>query len=249
MRLEQLKYLVEIAKTNSMSIAAENLHIAQSSLSLSMKQLEEELKTVIFVRSKKGSFLTEKGEEIYHKACQILDITQSLYPDESSVSKKLPESINILSVAAFNPIISKIIISLLNKNIKVKQKTKIFNAENINHELSNLQNHYDFIFTTMCSEQLYSHLQQLLQHYHVYLISENNISVMTSQNSSYATLKNISLTQLKKMPLILYSNDETTEEFLCSVVEKHYNVNLNKAMMTNDTNSISRYIESGTVVS
>lgn len=249
MRLEQLKYLVEIAKTNSMSMAAENLHIAQSSLSLSIKQLEDELNTVIFIRSKKGSFLTEKGEDIYRKACQILEIAQSLYSDKNAETKNRSENINLLSVAVFNPTISKIIINMMNNDIKIQQKTTILNAENINHIIPDLQHHYDFILTTISSKQLHLHLTQLLQHYHVYLISDSNISVMTSQYSSYATLKTISLSQLKRLPLIQYSSDETTDEFLCSIVEQFYNINLNTTMMTNDINSISRYIESGSVVS
>ena len=80
MKLEQLKYVVEIAKYNSMSIAAEKLHIAQPSLSLAIRQLEEELDTKIFTRSKSSSFLTEQGVEIYNKANQILEIIESLYP-------------------------------------------------------------------------------------------------------------------------------------------------------------------------
>ena len=56
MRLEQLYYFSEIAKCNSMSIAAEHLHIAQPSLSLAIKQLEQELEVQLFTRYRKGTY-------------------------------------------------------------------------------------------------------------------------------------------------------------------------------------------------
>lgn len=53
------------------SIAAQNLHIAQPSLSLAIKQLEQELNIVIFIRSRKGTFFCKKGKIIYQKTQKI----------------------------------------------------------------------------------------------------------------------------------------------------------------------------------
>ena len=43
MRIEQLYHLIEIAKTHSFTIAAQNLFISQPTISESIKKLEEEL--------------------------------------------------------------------------------------------------------------------------------------------------------------------------------------------------------------
>lgn len=43
MDIEQLEYIVEIAKSGSFSAAAHQLHITQSALSQSVSKLEEEL--------------------------------------------------------------------------------------------------------------------------------------------------------------------------------------------------------------
>ena len=79
MRLEQLYYFSEIAKCNSMSIAAEHLHIAQPSLSLAIKQLEQELEVQLFTRSRKGTYLTNEGQVIYDKVVHILEEISDLY--------------------------------------------------------------------------------------------------------------------------------------------------------------------------
>ena len=71
MRLEQLTYMIEIAKTHSFSLAAENLFIGQSTLSEAIKKLETELAVPLFTRTKNGVYLTDVGQEILDIALQM----------------------------------------------------------------------------------------------------------------------------------------------------------------------------------
>ena len=50
MDLLQLKYVVAIAESDSVTQAAERLHVSQSALSLSYKRLQEELGVQLFRR-------------------------------------------------------------------------------------------------------------------------------------------------------------------------------------------------------
>ncbi len=63
MTIAQCKYVLKIAECGSFNEAAKQLFIAQSSLSVSIKQLEEEIDIKIFERSGNGVFLTEEGAE------------------------------------------------------------------------------------------------------------------------------------------------------------------------------------------
>ncbi len=72
MKLEQLRYIIEIAETKSITKAAQNLFMTQSNLSRSIKQIENELEKKILIRSNNGTFLTEFGERLYQKACEII---------------------------------------------------------------------------------------------------------------------------------------------------------------------------------
>ena len=62
MQLEQMKYLVEIAKYQSLTETSKNLHLSQQALSSSMAKLETELGYAVLLRNTKGVRLTEKGE-------------------------------------------------------------------------------------------------------------------------------------------------------------------------------------------
>lgn len=55
MNLQQLRYVITVAKYGTFREAARQLYMAQSSLSSSIKDLEEEYGIQIFERSKKGS--------------------------------------------------------------------------------------------------------------------------------------------------------------------------------------------------
>jgi len=66
------KYAVEVAKTGSITQAAENLFMAQPNLSKAIKELEETLGIAIFRRTSKGVAPTEKGEQFLVYAKRIL---------------------------------------------------------------------------------------------------------------------------------------------------------------------------------
>ena len=71
---QKKKLIYTIAKEQSFSKAAQELFIAQPSLSLMVKNLEEELGTPLFDRSCKPIRLTEAGQEYLRAAEQIFGI-------------------------------------------------------------------------------------------------------------------------------------------------------------------------------
>ena len=73
MTIQQCKYVLEIARTGSFSQAAKQLFVAQSSLSISVKSLEQELNIRIFERSGNGVYLTDEGAEFVRYAKQIVE--------------------------------------------------------------------------------------------------------------------------------------------------------------------------------
>ena len=54
MTLQQLRYLMAVAQQGSFNAAAARLFVSQSTLSISIKELEEELGIQIFLRSNRG---------------------------------------------------------------------------------------------------------------------------------------------------------------------------------------------------
>ena len=73
MNLLHFKYAVEVARTRSISRAAENLFMGQPNLSRAIKELEADLGITIFKRTSKGITVTADGEQFLRYARRILD--------------------------------------------------------------------------------------------------------------------------------------------------------------------------------
>lgn len=69
----QLNYIAEIYNCGSINKAAQNLFVSQSSLSSSIRELEEEIGIQIFIRSNRGIRLTEDGQEFLTRIRPILE--------------------------------------------------------------------------------------------------------------------------------------------------------------------------------
>ena len=68
MTIQQCKYILKIAECGSLNEAAKQLFVAQSSLSVSVRSLEQELGIKIFERAGSGVYLTEAGAEFVQYA-------------------------------------------------------------------------------------------------------------------------------------------------------------------------------------
>ncbi len=73
MTIQQCIYVLKIAEYGSFNEAAKQLFVAQSSLSVSVKSLEQELNIKIFERSGNGIYLTNEGAEFVRYARQIAE--------------------------------------------------------------------------------------------------------------------------------------------------------------------------------
>ena len=73
MTLQQLKYIVAVAKTGTFSEAAKTLFLSQPSLTKAIKELEKEMGVTIFDRTNKGVSVSKEGEIFLGYARQVLE--------------------------------------------------------------------------------------------------------------------------------------------------------------------------------
>ncbi|MGG0550358.1 LysR family transcriptional regulator [Priestia megaterium] len=78
MTFQQFRYIVEIAKHNSISKAASALYVTQPSISKSVRDLEDELGITILDRTNKGVVFTKEGTELLFYAKMMLEQMESV---------------------------------------------------------------------------------------------------------------------------------------------------------------------------
>ena len=97
MTLNQLKYVVEVAKENSINRAASKLFVSQSVLSTSIQKLEKEIGHPIFTRTNHGVTLTPFGQTF---VSYIASIHNQLVQLDYLIYQNSPKNEFVLSVAS-----------------------------------------------------------------------------------------------------------------------------------------------------
>ncbi len=102
MTLQQIYYAITIAEIGSMNKAAEQLFITQPSLTSSIKTLENEIGTRIFLRTGKGVSITAEGVDFLKYARQVYqqyEILEQRYSDKANIKRKFGVSTQHYSFA------------------------------------------------------------------------------------------------------------------------------------------------------
>lgn len=94
MRIESLKYLIDFAKTGSVSGAAAKNYMSEQGMGRVFRQLEKELGVTLFYRNGKSLRLTEAGESIVERSRSLVCDYESLqdivsfYTDQAIAEEK-----------------------------------------------------------------------------------------------------------------------------------------------------------------
>lgn len=78
MNMKELRHFCAVASELNFRRAAEQLHIAQPALSVSIARFEERMGVALFVRGRRGVMLTEAGKVLLPEAVQILRRSERL---------------------------------------------------------------------------------------------------------------------------------------------------------------------------
>lgn len=100
MRMEDLKYLLEIERCQSINKAAQHLFLSHSTLSYNLQNIERELGYEIFTRSKKGVFPTPRGREVLNGCRIILELIDHWH-DRDDGSKEIKGHVQVTAIPIF----------------------------------------------------------------------------------------------------------------------------------------------------
>lgn len=94
MTFQQLRYLLEVQRTGSISRAADNLYVSRPSVSFCINSLEEEIGYPIFLRTRQGLVPSRQGKQFLEYAEQIFNTYRLM---NNITAEKSVRTINISS--------------------------------------------------------------------------------------------------------------------------------------------------------
>lgn len=204
MNFNHLRAFYYVAKNKSFSIASEELHVSQPTISMQVKGLEQTYDVQLIRRGHKFFQLTEEGQIVYSHAKQIFTLTQNLKKLMSDFSE------NIIRIGSTPYIAHHILPNLL----------MILKESNPNMKVE--------IYTGLSTEILQMVLDS---EYHVGVIGrlpypETIVSKFITEKRLYYITKDphlhnsLHLKDLQNCPIILPEKGSATREYIISEFSK-----------------------------
>ena len=186
MRTEQLKYLVDVAETKSMSKTAERMFVSPQAVSQSIKQLETELDIELFVRNSQGVALTKLGEGIVEKAKAMLREEQAMSQMiAESKEKSVDDStlqIRICSTSAVpNMVLPSVLADMKHKGVDVVPRISM--VDSLQELLDDVQSGtYDVGLITYNAEALFRQFAKYQVELDMKLLAEDELVVVMDKH-------------------------------------------------------------------
>ncbi|UZQ50430.1 LysR family transcriptional regulator [Clostridium kluyveri] len=239
MRLEQLYYIVEVAQSKSISLAAERSYISQPAISSSIAKLELELGVALFKRTNKGMVPTEVGRNVIEKASNIIDEVEEIKNIARTNAVELTGSISIAVEPSFcNTIMVNILTTFKYKHPKVNLLVKIGESNDILHDVLSGKADISIILKT---EQSIKSDEIIIQK-----LFKDKLMVIAGKSFSQGNKKDISIKQALEQPLALYNTGYKTTCAISQILNKYGKLNI--AYRFDNLNIIEEVVAGGTCI-
>lgn len=233
--LDLLKTFYVVAKYKNITKASEYLITSQPAISKAIKNLEIQLDTKLFIRSKKGVELTDTGKILYKSTSKILNII-----DETIINIKEQNQINILIGKVLAEKILYPYLSIFKEKYpKVKFNIATSSIEEIKNKLKNQE-------VDLAIGYYIDNLPPIFTQEKI----SKEIHPIFVCNNSYKNLinKNINIKELEKYPFIISTKGSTTHELALQIFNK-YNLKIKPSMEILGTSSITQAVKEGMGIS
>ena len=223
MELRNLITFLKIVETGSFSKAAEQLRYSQSTVTVQIQQLEEDLKVQLFDRIGKKIYVTEKGRELETYAQKMIDLSQKI----TSIGGEELELQGTLRIAALDSLITASLPSILREfhtrypkvDLIVKTADNVFDAE---RQLS--QNEVDLAIVT--------HDKRSSKHFVKTILKETRFVFAAAPTRPLAQKQTVTLAEIAENDVIItnqqfYFSDmsnEDTKETLEYIIKPRFDI-------------------------
>ncbi len=222
MRTEQLVYLLTLSQSESINIASEKLHISHQCLNKSLKSLEAELGTSLFIRTSKGIMLTNTGKKAVETAQSMLaqlKALQAFIADQEGL-EHCPALKGALSIAA-SPLSANTILAPMVKALKSQHPDIVFSINEISPQevLTALQtDRYDLGITNLADTSSLRCTYPKLCFEPLY---EDHTIVLASKYSPLGQYRTLTLSHLLKQPILFYGPAAEEGNYAANLLKQH----------------------------
>ncbi len=134
--LRQLTTFNIVARLGSVSLAADELHLTQSAVSIQVGTLEQTVGSRLLLRTGRGVRLTDAGELLNGYAERVLSLWNEASEDMESLRGNFSGTLNVGAVTTAEYWVPHLLIVFLNRNPKARVKLHVGNRDEIVRSLA-----------------------------------------------------------------------------------------------------------------
>jgi len=212
MNINQMKYVIEVANSDSMRQAATKLFVSQPALSASIRELEDELGILIFDRTNKGISITPEGQEFLTYAKKT--VGQYALMEDRYLSKDRDKERFSVSTQHFN-----FAIKSFTETVKTYAPEKyIFSIHEtktieVLEHVRNLSSEVGVVSYSGANEAM---LKKLIKEYNLEFepLMRRETYIYVWKNHEFANRKEISICELSGYPCISFDQSHDSNFYL-----------------------------------
>ncbi len=203
MEFRVLQYFLAIAREETISKAAESLHITQPPLSRQMKELEEQLGKQLFIRGNRKINLTEEGILLRQRAEEIISLVEKTESEIMHSDTTISGDIYIGSGETEGMrILAKVIDTCHKEYPKIKFHLYSGNSQDVVEKIENGLIDFGVLIEPA----------DISKYDFIKIPVKDKWGVLMRKDSPIASLKSITADTLKKLPLICSSQEIVKNE-------------------------------------
>lgn len=242
MQIEALYYLTAIDKYGSTRKAAAQLNTSYQNVSRVLKQTEEEVGMLLFLRTTTGLFPTEEGKLAVTSAKKMIEIYENMleqfeYRKELKADGQIVGNLDVVSsIMIASAFLNEFLVDFSIKYPKIQVNLREEEA----YLLKDREERH-FYLTSRLTEDIKREKENIIP-----LIKDRMI-ILTKKDSVFNGQKSISLKQISKWPLVLVAKNNWKESLFGHIFSL-YNIELEKFLVTSSITGSIKCIESGKYV-
>lgn len=197
-RLEQLDYLLAIERYHSMNKASDAIFVSQQSISAAIRQLEEEFGTSLVIRTNRGSFLTEAGQELC-RAAQTFYAQCDLVKERFGAKRPPTAKLDLIIEQSLQDIWANVFTYYLTHYPHIELERTMVDYIDLEKALEDSP---ESIVISYLDEGFW---QKFEKKYYCHIVETVYISLLLPKQSALAQSKNLSLKSLHGMNILFFA--------------------------------------------
>lgn len=206
--LHQLQIFLNVIRTNSLTKAAEEMHLTQPAVSIQLRNLQEQFEIPIIEIVGRKVFITDFGKEIAVTAEKILEEVNEIQSKAAAYKGQLVGKLKITVVSTGKYIIPYFLSEFMKMHPGIELVLDVTNRAQVIKSLE--KNEVDFALVSLLPENLKVEEIELMEN-KLYLVGSKDHNLKTDGNENL----------FKELPLIFREQGSGTRSIMEKFIKQH----------------------------